>query len=136
MRALCRASRRGAEVSLYIPRSSDKYLVDLAAESYFAELLRARVKIYRGGGPFNHTKAGTIDGVWATLGSLNLDFVSLRYNFEGNIVTNDSGFISKIDTHFADDCKSAELLTASAWHRRPLYRKVLHICILPLRFLL
>ena len=136
LRALCRAARRGIEVSLLIPRSSDKFLVDLAGQSYFNELFKAGVKIYRGGEPFNHTKAGTIDGSWGTLGSLNLDSVSLRYNFEANLVTLDSGFISALDNQFSEDCGSAELLQKAVWHSRPLYRKILEFLIGPLRSLL
>ena len=136
LRALCRAVRRGAAVSLLIPRNSDNYLADLATQSYFTELIKAGVTIYRGGEPFNHTKAGTVDAQWGTLGSLNLDFVSLRYNFEANVVTNERGFISALDGQFADDCKSAELLEKAVWRKRPFYRKVLEVCIRPLRFLL
>ena len=136
MRSLCRAARRAVEVSLLVPHNSDKYLVDLASQSYFSELLKAGIKIYCGGEPFNHTKAGSIDGDWGTLGSLNLDSVSLRYNFEANLVTSESGFISALDEQFALDCKSAELLEVSAWRSRSLHRKLLEVCIKPLRFLL
>ena len=123
-------------VSLLIPQTSDRYLVDLATQSFFTELLKAGVTIYRGGGPFNHTKAGTIDGQWGTLGSLNLDSVSLRYNFEANLVTSDRGFISELDAQFAEDCKTAELLRLSEWHKRSIFRKTLEVCVRPLRPLL
>lgn len=136
LRALARAARRGIEVSLLVPRDSDRSLVDLAAKSHFTKLLKAGVNIYQGGEPFNHTKAGTIDGEWGTLGSLNLDYVSLRYNFEANLITNDSGFISALNEQFAGDCEKAELLQESTWRKRPFYKKLLETCVRPFCFLL
>jgi cardiolipin synthase len=134
--ALRRAARRGVEVSLLIPNHSDKRLVDLAAQGYFSGLLKSGVNIYWGGERFNHTKAGTIDGEWGTLGSLNLDSASLWYNFEGNIVTNDVGFITALDEQFIDDCRSAELIDIVRWHNRPWYLKFLAFCVSPLRLVL
>lgn len=136
LRALRRAARRGTEVSLLVPKNSDRSLVDLATQSYFAELLKVGIKIYRGGDPFNHTKAGTVDGEWGTLGSLNLDSASLRYNFEANLVTSDSVFVSALDEQFERDLESAELLEAAVWRNRSSYIKLLEICIHPIRFLL
>lgn len=134
-RALVRAARRGVRVELLIPADSDQFLVDLAAQSYFAALLKAGIEIYQSGQPFNHTKAGTIDGHWGTLGSLNLDYLSLRYNFEANLVTNEIGFIEALDEHFRTDSRAASQLELAVWEKRPYYRQLLELLIRPLRFL-
>lgn len=135
-RALGRAARRGVAVSLLIPAQSDQPLIDLAAQTYFTRLLRDGVKIYRGAGVFNHTKAGTVDDEWGTLGSLNLDFASLRYNFEANLLTTDPGFIAALDQQFAADCAEAQTVNFADWQKRSYYRQLLELLVRPLRFLL
>ena len=136
LRALRRAARRGVSISLLIPLSSDHRFIDLAARSYFDELLKAGVNIYFGGRPLNHTKAGTVDQKWGTLGSLNLDYVSLRYNFEANLVTSDEEFVSLLNAQFLNDCQKAQKVEASVWRKRSFAQKLLEFCITPVRFLL
>lgn len=135
MRALRAAARRGVEVELLLPLRSDNTLVDIASWSYFDALLRKGVKIWRHRSPMNHTKAGVIDGDWAMLGSLNLDHASLRYNFEGSLVTNDEAFAGAIREQFAADRTNAELLTLGAWRGRSWNDRVLEYLVRPLRLL-
>lgn len=136
LRALRSAARRGVSVSLLIPEKGDHPIVDLAASTYFESLLKVGVKIFLTSSPFNHTKAGTIDGEWGTIGSLNLDYVSLRYNFEANIVTIDKNFVSELDSHFLVDVSKARQLNREEWEKRSWHVKLREYLIRPFRFLL
>ncbi len=136
LRALRSAARRGVDVSLLVPQKSDHPLVDLATSTYFETLLKAGVKIFLTSEPFNHTKAGTIDGEWGTIGSLNLDYVSLRYNFEANIVTLDGGFVSELNTQFLMDESKSKRLDIQEWQKRSWHVRVPEYLIRPFRFLL
>ncbi len=78
-------------------------------------------------------KRGSIDSEWSTVGSLNLDTVSLRYNFEANIVSRLKPFAVEIESHFLEDLSHAQLLTHEIWDKRPLYQKILNIILKPLR---
>lgn len=136
LRALRFAARRGVAVSLLVPEKSDHPFVDLAASTYFETLLKAGVKIFLTKQPFNHTKAGMIDDEWGTIGSLNLDYVSLRYNFEANIVTVDRAFVSELRTHFLMDESKAKIVELQEWQKRSWHVRVREYLIWPFRFLL
>jgi cardiolipin synthase len=82
MEALVSAALRGVDVRLIVPAKSDNVLVDLAARSYFPELLRVGVKIFEHEDRFLHAKTAVIDGDFAIVGSANLDNRSFRLNFE------------------------------------------------------
>jgi cardiolipin synthase len=83
--ALRTASYRGVDVRLLLPRRSDVRLVQLAARSYYAELLSAGVRIFEYDGAILHSKAMVIDADTSVLGSANLDIRSLQLNFEINV---------------------------------------------------
>jgi cardiolipin synthase len=80
--ALVTAALRGCDVRLLVPRKGDSRLVDLAARSYFAELLAAGVKIYEYQPRFIHAKTMVCDGDVTFIGTANLDNRSFRLNFE------------------------------------------------------
>ena len=78
--ALKSAGERGVDVRLIIPLTSNVSAVDIGARSFFDTLLESGVKIYLYEGKLIHSKTMTIDNNWSTVGSMNLDAVSLLYN--------------------------------------------------------
>jgi cardiolipin synthase A/B len=84
--ALMAAAARGVEVTLILPSRTDSWLVFHAGRSHYAQLLRAGVKIFERRGVVLHAKTALIDGVWATVGSTNLDWRSFLHNHELNAV--------------------------------------------------
>lgn len=136
LRRLRSAARRGVSVSILVPKTSDQWWVDIATSTYFETLLKAGVQIFLAPPPLNHTKAGTIDGEWGTIGSLNLDYVSLRYNFEANLVTSDTNFVAELNNHFLNDELKAKKLTKEEWENRSWHVKLREYLIKPFRFLL
>jgi cardiolipin synthase len=71
--ALEAAAQRGVDVSLILPSQTDSWLVFHAGRAYYEQLLRAGVKIHERRGAILHSKTALVDGVWATVGSTNLD---------------------------------------------------------------
>jgi cardiolipin synthase A/B len=118
LRVLRLAVRRGVSVRILIPKSSDYPIVDLGARSFFTKMLKAGIRIYRYSGNFIHSKTGVIDGEWATVGTMNLDNVSLRYNFEANVVSTDIDFAMDVEEFFRRDLSQAEELTLAKWEER------------------
>ncbi len=119
-RALRDAAQRGVEVTLILPGHSDSWLAYYAGRSYYGELLHAGVKIYERKNRILHAKSATVDGVWSTVGSTNLDWRSLLYNDEINVVVLGGDFTGQLNGVFANDRSNSEEITREAWDRRPL----------------
>ncbi len=118
--ALCDAARRGVDVRLVLPGQSDNALVFHAGRSYYDELLDSGVKVYERKTRMLHAKSATIDGVWSTIGSTNLDWRSLSYNDELNAVVLGPEFARQMAAVFERDLADSTLLTPESWRRRPL----------------
>ena len=80
--ALVTAALRDVDVRLLVPKKGDSRLVDLAARSYFPELLAAGVRVYEYESRFIHAKTMVCDDDVAIIGTANLDNRSFRLNFE------------------------------------------------------
>ena len=118
--ALQRAARRGVDVRLILPGRSDVPLVYYAGRSYYKELLEAGVKIYERKSRVLHAKSATVDKVWTTVGSTNLDWRSLLYNEELNAVVLGADFAAATNAVFDKDLANSDEITLEAWKSRPL----------------
>lgn len=120
-RALVDAARRGVDVQLILPSRSDSWPVFHAGRSHYDELLSAGVKIYERRNTVLHAKSASVDGVWSTVGSTNLDWRSFLHNDELNAVILGSDFARQLNAMFAQDRAASELIELEQWRRRPLY---------------
>ena len=71
-----------------------------------------------------HTKSIVIDKEWSTVGTLNLDHISLMYNFEANIVSNNRRFADALLTHFNEDLTHCQEVKLEEWNRRFFVEKI------------
>ncbi|CAG9167874.1 cardiolipin synthase ClsB [Cupriavidus respiraculi] len=92
LHALCDAARRGVRVQLILQGNPDMPWVKRAADMLYAHLHDAGVKIYEYCERPFHGKVALADGEWATVGSSNLDPLSLSLNLEANLVIRDAVF--------------------------------------------
>ncbi|MDB5957412.1 cardiolipin synthase ClsB [Ramlibacter sp.] len=95
-RALANAARRGVRVSLLLQGRYEYFMQYYAARPVFSALLRAGVTIHEYAPSFLHAKVAVIDGRWATVGSSNLDPLSLLLAREANVVVDDPGFARRL----------------------------------------
>ena len=114
------AARRGIDVRIVLPSRTDNWIVLSAGRSYYDELLEAGVKIFERRNRLLHSKTATIDGVWSTVGSTNLDWRSLAYNEELNAVVLGTEFAQQLEAHFEQDIRNSNAITPEAWAKRPL----------------
>jgi cardiolipin synthase len=121
------AARRGVDVKLILPSRSDNRLVYQAGRSYYGGLLEAGVKIYERKNRVLHAKTATVDGVWATVGSTNLDWRSLAYNDELNAIVLGADFTRQANAMFDRDLAESEEITLEYWRKRPLLDRVKEI---------
>jgi cardiolipin synthase len=94
--------------------------------------LKAGIQIFRYKNMI-HSKTGVIDGKWSTIGSLNLDNLSLRYNFEGNLVSTDIAFTKEIEDQFNQDLKECTELIIDVWKKRPWSERFFELLVWPIR---
>ena len=120
LKALIDAAQRGVDVKLILPSHSDSWIVFNAGRSHYTTLLRAGVKIYERRGAVMHAKTATIDGVWSTIGSTNLDWRSFLHNDEINAVILGSDFANQMEAMFANDLAQSDQIELKQWRHRPI----------------
>jgi cardiolipin synthase len=118
------AAQRGADVRIIIPEFSDHFAVDLGARSFFSSLLESGVKIFLYRGNMIHSKAVVIDDAWSSVGTMNLDQISLLYNYEANVVSTDSKFAEELASHFVHDLKDSNEVLRDEWEKRFFLEKI------------
>jgi len=133
VRVLKLAIRRKVEVRILVPEHSDHPLVDIASATFFTNLLKSGIKLFRYKAGMLHAKTAVIDGEWASVGSFNLDHVSFLYNFEGNIISTERRFVEDIRSHFVVDLHNANEITLERWSERSLIQKIKEFLIRPFR---
>jgi cardiolipin synthase A/B len=122
--ALEAAAGRGVDVVLILPSQTDSWLVFHAGRSYYTQLLRAGVRIHERRGVILHSKTALVDGVWATVGSTNLDWRSFLHNHELNAVVLGAEFGHQVQAMFAKDLAASDAITLEQWERRPLHLRL------------
>ncbi|KNZ31469.1 MAG: cardiolipin synthase [Methylibium sp. NZG] len=118
--ALEAAAARGVDVSLILPGQTDSWLVFHAGRNYYDRLLRAGVRIFERRGAILHSKTALVDGVWATVGSTNLDWRSFLHNHELNAVVLGAEFGAQVQAMFERDLAASDRITLAQWSRRPI----------------
>ncbi len=132
-RILIGASKRGVETIVLVPKQSNHIWADRAGQAYFEKLLRHGVKIFFYNGEMLHAKTAVIDTAWASVGSFNLDSLSILYNYEGNIVSTKKEVIEEVRGFFSEDLLKSEEITYEHWKNRSKREKLLEHLTLPIR---
>lgn len=134
--ALTAAARRGVAVEILLPRISNHVVTDWLARGFFGELLAAGVRIHRYQDWMVHAKTITIDGLWSSVGTANLDRLSLTGNYEINLEIHGAALAEHLGDVFALDVSNSDELTSDEWDRRFIGKKACEWLLRPLRPLL
>ncbi|MCS4485250.1 phosphatidylserine/phosphatidylglycerophosphate/cardiolipin synthase family protein [Gleimia sp. 6138-11-ORH1] len=118
--ALIAASNRGVDVKILIPHNSNHVVVDWISAAFFEVLLEAGVEIWLYKDAMIHAKTATVDGRWTTVGTANLDRLSLTGNYEVNMQFHSKELAKRMEQIFLNDLTSASQLTYESWRKRPL----------------
>lgn len=98
--ALELAAKSGVDVRIVTPHVWDKYLVHMTTRSYYADLLRAGVRVYEFTPGFMHAKTVVCDDEAATVGTVNMDFRSLYLHFECGVRMYESAAVAQVRDDF------------------------------------
>ncbi len=126
--ALIYAARRGVRVRLLLQGQYESFMQFHAARPVLGALLAVGVEIHEYRERALHAKVAVVDGHWATVGSSNLDPLSLLLAREANVVLEDAAFARQLRAQLNAAIRDhgtpldAASLAARPWHQRFLDR--------------
>ncbi len=136
LRALVAAADRGVDVRVLLPGESDVKIVQWASRAAWGRLMSRGVRIYEFQRNVLHAKTAVIDGRWATIGTFNLDHLSLRSNLEVNVAVEDERFAESMQRSFERDLAESREVDARQFRFRSLGDRLLEIVAYRFRKLL
>ena len=83
-----------------------------------------------------HAKTATVDGLWSTVGTANIDRLSLSGNYEINVEVIDHAMAKTLEEIWEVDQSNCIELTRGEWEARDLHRRFTELVLRPLRPLL
>ena len=111
---LVAAARRGVKVKIILAATTDVKLVLYAARGLYPRLLKNGIEVFEwAAGRVLHAKTAVVDGTWATVGSANLDPMSLRQNLEVNAIITEPAFGAALERMFVEDLAQCRPITLS-----------------------
>jgi cardiolipin synthase len=130
LKALRDASRRGVDVLLILQGHPDMPMVTAATRSLYRYLIPAGVRIVEYCRRPFHGKVALVDDDWTTVGSSNLDPLSLWMNLEANVLVHDAAFTAGLHTHLEwlarEECTPVD---AASWLQGGVFRPLLGVVL-------
>ncbi len=124
LKALVMATKRGVRVQLLLQGRYEYFMQFHASRAFYQTLLKAGVEIYEYEPSFLHAKVAVVDAdtaqAWATVGSSNLDPLSLLLAREANVVARDSTFALAVQAKLQDALGQGNRITADRLAQRSL----------------
>jgi cardiolipin synthase len=131
--ALLKAVARGVRVVVLGPGDIDWMLVYRASRRGFGPLLRGGIELYEYQPALLHAKTMVVDGIWALIGTTNLDNRSFALNEEVNFIAYDAGVAAQLEKAFHEDLTHSKKLDYETWEARPWSEKFLELFTIPLK---
>jgi cardiolipin synthase len=120
--ALRHAVTRGVKVRLLLQGKIDLPIAGLAARVLYGGLIRDGIEIHEYQPAFLHAKIMRVDQDWVTVGSSNLDPLSLVLNMEANVIVRDKAFTKTVIASLAADFANSKQVSpddnARSWPDR------------------
>ncbi len=136
MNSLIAAAERGVDVRLALPGRSDAWAPLAAGRARYGRLLKAGARVYERHDAILHSKTVVVDGIWATIGSCNMDWRSFLHNAEANLVVIDAQAAEQLEQVFHEDIAASRELTLDDWSRRSWTARAAEHLALRMEFLL
>lgn len=118
MRALKKADKRGVSVRIMVPQKSDVFFFPALASTYYADLIKAGIRIYEYQGKILHEKSLLIDNI-AIVGSTNLNYRSYLHDLELDVFLNQPHSILNMESRFIEEIKFCHEITAPKLQQYP-----------------
>jgi len=118
VQALFAAAHRGVDVRIIVPAESNHVIADWLSRGFYHDLLSKGVRLFLYQGAMVHAKTAVIDGVWTTIGTANLDRLSLLGNYEINAEITSTALAEQMQAIFEIDLGNCVELGLDEWTRR------------------
>ena len=122
-KALCIAADSGVDVRLMIPAVPDHKFTYMVAETYWGELLRHGVKIYKYTPGFLHAKSVMVDREVALIGSTNMDYRTFQLHYECGVLLYHMPVVEELLEDLDNTMGQSSKYTLEEWEQRPWYRR-------------
>ena len=122
-RALCIAADGGVDVRLMIPAIPDHKFIYMVAETYWGELMRHGVKIYKYTPGFLHAKSVMVDREVALVGSTNMDYRTFQLHYECGALMYHTPVVEELLEDLNGIMEKSSIYTLEEWNQRPWYRR-------------
>ncbi len=129
--ALALAAGRGVDVRLLISEATDHPWLVCVGRSFYSELFAAGVRIFEYSAGINHAKVTLVDDDWAMVGSANLDYRSLRLNFELNLCFHSRECNAALACILEEDFAQSLEINPHEFGKRPFRQKFLEAALRP-----
>lgn len=134
--ALELAASRGVDVRLLVSEKSDHPWLVIVGRSYYGQLLAAGVRIFEYSVAINHAKITIADDNLSMVGSANLDYRSMRLNFELNLLLHSPEHNTELTAILAHDFSVSQEINPNTFARRPFRQRFIEAALRPLSPLL
>src|SRR5699024_701903 len=132
LRSLRDASDRGVDVRVMVPQESNLILGDWLFRGFFEQMINSDVTVLLYTASMIHSKVATVDGEWSTVGTANIDRLSLSFNYETNVEIIDEDFAAEMEKVFDSDCADCVEL-GPEWLDRHRLTKLAERALVPMR---
>ncbi|MDQ6620447.1 MAG: phospholipase D-like domain-containing protein, partial [Pseudomonadota bacterium] len=105
VQALCAAAQDGVDVRLLVPGASDIPALGPLSRAGYRPLLAGGVRVFEWNGSMLHAKSAVADGLWARVGSTNLNFASWMHNWELDVAIEDPHVADMIADMYEEDLR-------------------------------
>jgi cardiolipin synthase len=115
---LAKVTRSGVDLRILVPSHADVPATIYAARAAYGDLLESGARIYEVQNAVLHSKLATVDGVWSTIGSSNLDRRSVVFNNEVDAIILGRNTAAQVEAVLRQDMAMAHEITLAEWRRR------------------
>ena len=124
MNTLQQTAKSGIEVIIIMPHIPDKWYAFVVAQTYYADLIRAGVKIYEYMPGFVHAKEFISDNDTAVVGTINLDYRSFYHHFECGAFIYANPVVWEIEKDFQETLKKCRRITLKQLRERNIFLQI------------
>jgi cardiolipin synthase A/B len=135
-RALRRARKRGVRVVIIQPKNSDVKVFDIARQFLFGRYYKNKFEMYFYSKSVLHSKIMVVDSLHLIIGSTNLDYRSMKHQFELVFCQENAENATKLEKMIEGDLLDCEKFNYQKWKSRPWHEKTAEFLLYQFRFFL